>query len=97
MSQEQLNITPLFQALARPPMIHGVTHSYMLSNLALNMIMFVVSSSFWLVAVFIVAHLIGKACCMIDANIFNLLFGFFKNLFKCPNSHFWGGNCYEAM
>jgi len=97
MEQAQLNITPLFQALARPPMMYGVTHSFMLLNVATNMILFIASGSFWFVGAFIVAHLVGKACCMIDANIFSLALGFFKNLSKCPQSARWGGNCYEAM
>lgn len=77
MKNEALLPTPLFQGLARPPMTHGVPHSFMIINIAFCMMYFVLVGSFWSVALFVFLHSFGRICCLYDANFFGLLAGFF--------------------
>ena len=88
---------PLFVGLTRPPMRFGVTLNCLMLNGGINLIIFVVSSSF--VTAFLFAglmHLVGYIACLYDPRIFDLLIGQLQCM-NCKNRSFWHCNSYEAF
>ena len=85
----------LFQGLARPPMIYGVTYTYMILNSLAHLILFIASSSFIVWGSFALFHFIGRLACLFEPNFIDIGFGFLKNLFLCKNLDYWTLSSYE--
>lgn len=64
MSGGRLRADPLFQGLARPTMIMGVSYMYFVLNAMLMAIIFINTKSFWAFPCGIIIHLFGYLLCM---------------------------------
>ena len=64
MSGGRLSADPLFQGLARPPMIMGVSYKYFVLNAMVTMIMFIDTKSFLSFPTGVFIHMIGYLLCM---------------------------------
>lgn len=86
----------LFQGLARPPMMFGVTYSYMIINGLFHLIAFIATTNFWIWGSFLAFHFIGKLCCYFEPNFIDIGVGYLKSICFCKNQHIWKVNSYEA-
>jgi type IV secretion system protein VirB3 len=64
MSGGRLTADPLFQGLARPPMIAGVSYMYFVLNAMICMILFINTKSFAVIPLAGVIHMFGYLLCM---------------------------------
>lgn len=64
MAGNRLAADPLFQGLARPTMIMGVSYKYFTLNAMLTTLLYINTKSFWAPLVGIVFHLFGFLLCM---------------------------------
>jgi type IV secretion system protein VirB3 len=85
---------PVFAALTRPQMIAGVTYGFAVFNLIVTVEAFLISRSFWALAVAAGLHACGSLACLREPRFFEL---WLTKLQTCPrvrNFDFWGGNTY---
>jgi type IV secretion system protein VirB3 len=95
----RLQADPLFQGLARPAMIAGVSFMYFILNGSLCLILFIQTSSF-LVLLFMgpLIHLVGYFICMKEPRAIELLMLRAGKGMKCVNRTFHGHtNSYDAF
>lgn len=64
MAGGRLASDPLFQGLARPPMIAGVSYMYFVLNAMISMIMFINTKSFVVLPLALLVHAFGYLLCM---------------------------------
>ena len=64
MAGGRLATDPLFQGLARPPMVAGVSYMYFCLNAAISMILFINTSSFLVLPLAGIGHGFGYLLCM---------------------------------
>ena len=86
---------PVFAALTRPQMIGGVTYPYMVLNLVVTLEVFLITRSFWALAIAAVMHAIGYVGSLREPRFFDL---WVTRLSTCPrvkNFSFWRGNSYR--
>ena len=91
----RLTSDPVFAALTRPQMIGGVTYPYMVLNLIVTLEVFLITRSWWSLAIFVVVHAIGYVGSLREPRFFDL---WMTRLQTCPrvrNFSFWGGNSYR--
>jgi type IV secretion system protein VirB3 len=95
----RLQADPLFQGLARPAMILGVSFMYFVLNATICLIMFIQTSSF-LVLLFLgpLIHLIGYFICLKEPRAIELLVLRTSKGMKCLNRNYHGHtNSYDAF
>jgi len=92
MSDDQLDISPIFKALSRPAMIMGVDYDYFFISGLIVMLVFIYSTNLLAFTLFFPLHLVGWILCRIDPHIFKLIstraaVGIVKNkgLWKCQS------------
>lgn len=86
---------PVFAALTRPQMIAGVTYPYMVLNMVVTAEAFLITRSFWALAIAVVMHGVGYVGSLREPRFFDL---WVTKLASCPrvkNFSFWGGNSYQ--
>ena len=86
---------PVFAALTRPQMIAGVTYPFMVLNLFVTLEAFLITRSFWALAIAAVMHAIGYVGSLREPRFFDL---WVTRLSTCPrvkNFSFWRGNSYQ--
>ena len=86
---------PVFAALTRPQMIGGVTYPYSVFNLIVTVEAFLISRSFWALAIAVVVHAVGYLGCLREPRFFDI---WLTKLRSCPrvrNFGFWEGNSYR--
>ncbi len=86
---------PVFAALTRPQMIAGVTYPYAVLNLIVTAEAFLISRSFWSLAIAVVLHAVGYVGSLREPRFFDL---WMTKLRTCPrvrNFSFWQGNSYR--
>lgn len=93
---KELETSVLFQGLARPPMIMGVTLTFLVLNGLCHLIIFVATGAFWPCLSILVVHILGKLLCKYEPNIFNILAGFISHIKQKESQSKFGGNIYEA-
>ncbi len=84
------------RALTRPQMFAGVTFNFFIINLMVTTEFFLVTGSFWALAVAVVMHVVGYFACLREPRIFDL---WITKVSKCPrvkNYKHWGCNSYSA-
>ena len=91
----QLSSDPVFAALTRPQMIAGVTYPYAVFNLILTVEAFLVTRSFWALAVAAVVHAVGYVACLREPRFFDLWVTKLRTCPRVKNFSFWGGNSYR--
>lgn len=91
----ELNRTPVFKALTQPQMFAGVTYSYFIINGVLTAEAFLITRSFWMLALAGVLHGIGYLACLREPRIFDL---WLIKVSRCPrvrNWRLWRCNSYR--
>lgn len=89
-----LDSDPVFAALTRPQMLGGVTYSYAVLNLIVTVEAFLISRSFWALAIALVMHVVGYVACAREPRFFDL---WIARASRCPrvrNFGFWRANSY---
>jgi len=98
-SSGRLQADPLFQALARPPMVMGVSYMFFVLNGLLNMIIFIQTENF--IMLFFVApvvHGIGYLLCLKEPRAIELFLLRCNKGTKCMNRLFHGNtNSYDIF
>lgn len=87
---------PVHRALTRPQMFAGVTYNFFVINAALTTEVFLVTKSFWALAVALVAHGVGYMACLREPRVFDL---WITRVSRCPriaNWRLWGCNSYSG-
>lgn len=90
----ELNRTPIFKALTQPQMFAGVTYSYFILNGVATTEAFLITHSFWALAVAGVLHGVGYLACLREPRIFDL---WLIKVSRCPrvaNWRLWRCNSY---
>jgi len=95
----RLKADPLFQALARPPMVMGVSYMFFVLNGIVCLIAFIQTSNFIvLFLVFPVMHAMGYLLCMKEPRALELLILRASTGTKCLNRAFHGyTNSYDIF
>ena len=78
--------TPIFRALTQPQMFAGVTYSFFVINGVVTTEAFLVTRSFWALAVALVVHAIGYVACLREPRIFDL---WLTQVSRCPRVRNW--------
>ena len=82
-----LQRTPIFRALTQPQMFAGVTYSFFIINGIVTTEAFLVTRSFWALAIALLAHTIGYLACLHEPRIFDL---WLTRVSRCPRARNWG-------
>jgi type IV secretion system protein VirB3 len=88
MSGGRLRADPLFQGLARPPMIMGVSYMYFVVNAMLTTVMFINTKSFMSMPFGVVVHLFGYLLCQKEPRAVELWMLRMRSGFKSWNRAF---------
>jgi len=88
MSGGRLRADPLFQGLARPTMIMGVSYMYFVANAMITAIMFIDTKSFLAFPFGVVIHLFGYIICMKKPRAMELWILRLKSGFKSWNRRY---------
>ena len=94
MSDEAVEIDPVFLAMTRPPMFMGVTYTFFVLNGTITTIVFLAANDLLAFVVGIPVHTIGYLLCLKDPRIFDI---WRVRLLKTPSSrnrNFWNANSY---
>lgn len=86
--------TPIFRALAQPQMFAGVTYSFFIINGVVTTEAFLMTRSFWALAVALAAHAVGYVACLREPRMFDL---WLARVSRCPrvrNWRYWRCNSY---
>ncbi len=86
---------PVFAALTRPQMIGGVTYAYAVFNLILTVEAFLISRSFWALAIALVVHAVGYVACLREPRFFDLYIAKVRACPRVRNFAFWQANSYR--
>jgi type IV secretion system protein VirB3 len=90
----ELNRTPIFKALTQPQMFAGVTYTYFIINGVATAEAFLITRSFWALALAGALHGIGYLACLREPRIFDL---WLIKVSRCPrvaNWRLWRCNSY---
>ncbi len=85
---------PIFKALTRPQMVAGVTYSYAVINLVITIEAFIVTKSFWTLAIPVVVHVVGVLACLDEPRLIDLWLAKVRLCPNVPNRGFWASNSY---
>jgi len=77
---------PVFRALTQPQMFAGVTYSFFVINGVVTTEAFLVTRSFWALAVAALLHLVGYVACLREPRIFDL---WITRVSRCPRVRNW--------
>ncbi|MDF2964896.1 MAG: virB3 [Rickettsiaceae bacterium] len=94
MSDGNLTSDPLFVGLTRPTLIFGVSISYAMLNMIISVVYFINTSSFWIVPVAGVIHVIGYILCFKEPRFMELYLNKLSKCNNCPNKSYFGSNSY---
>jgi type IV secretion system protein VirB3 len=78
---------PIFKALTQPQMFAGVTYSFFVINGVVTTEAFLITQSFWAIAVAALVHAGGYLACLHEPRIFDL---WLTRVSKCPRTRDWG-------
>lgn len=86
---------PVFTALTRPQMFAGVTYSFFIVNAVVTMEAFLITRSFWVIALALLLHGLGALACIGEPRIFDL---WILRAQRCPrlaSFRTWQCNSYD--
>jgi len=92
MADEPLIEDPLFLACTRPAMVMGVPMEAMGVNVIVSGLIFLIGGSLLYLLVAPALHLVFRAICRTDHNVFRLLFVYVDTKGRSRNSALWGGS-----
>jgi len=85
---------PLCHPLTQPQMFAGVTYNFFVINAAVTTEAFLITRSFWALALALGLHMAGYLACLREPRVFDL---WLARVSRCPrvrNWHRWGCNSY---
>lgn len=94
MSDEAVEIVPVFLAMTRPAMLMGITYTFFALNGTLTTVVFLAANNLLAFVVGIPVQMIGYLVCLKDPRIFDI---WRVRLLKTPthrNRRFWNANSY---
>lgn len=97
MADEVLIEDPLFLACTRPAMVMGVPMEAMGVNVIVSGVVFLVGGSLLYLLVAPVLHLVFRALCRADPNVFRLLFAYVDTKGRRRNGALWGGSSVSPL
>ncbi|TPM24234.1 VirB3 family type IV secretion system protein [Mesorhizobium sp. B2-3-5] len=95
-TNDKPQLTPLVIGLTRPPMMWGVPLSAFYIIIGITLIAFLVTGSFWSVAIAPATYLALFALCSRDIRILDLAQVAGRRTPRTPNRIFWQTNSYGA-
>ena len=98
MSDEKggLEIDKLFKGLTRPPMLAGVSYSFVMLNFMMIVSVFVMTTKLWVFGLGGVFHGIGYLICRDEPLFLELIMLRLQKFNRCRNKLFHGGNSYDV-
>lgn len=90
----QLASDPVFTALTRPQMLGGVTYGFAVINLIATVEVFLLTKSFWSLALAVILHLAGHLACLREPRFFDLWIARASLCPRVKNFGFWRANSY---
>ena len=98
MSEEKggLEVDKLFKGLTRPPMLAGVSYSFVFLNFMAITAAFIMTSKLWIFPLGGVTHGIGYLICREEPLFLELIFLRMQKFNRCKNKLFHGGNSYDV-
>lgn len=98
MAGGRLRADPLFQGLARPPMIAGVSYMYFVFNAMITMVLFINTASVLSFFVGIIIHMFGYLLCMKEPRAVELWMLRMKFGFRSWNrAYYHNTNSYDVF
>ena len=85
----------LFLALTRPPMVFGVTYTFLVVNVLVTGLIFIWSGNLWLLGLGGPVHLAGYVSCLGEPRRFDLWFVRLRYALPTQTRFFWGANAYR--
>lgn len=82
----ELARTPIFRALTQPQMFAGVTYSFFVLNGVVTTEAFLITRSFWALALALAVHAVGYVACLREPRIFDL---WLVRVSRCPRAPTW--------
>ena len=86
---------PLFIGMTRPPMIAGVTFTYMGINAFAVFILFTLTANPLHLLLFLPFHAVGYAVCLKDPQMLDIMLMKIQKSAGVPNRQYWSGISYE--
>lgn len=98
MSEEKgvLEVDTLFKGLTRPPMLAGVSYSFMMLNFFATVAGFIITSKLWFFLIGFAVHGVGYMICKDEPLFLELILLKMQKFNKCKNKIFHGGNSYDV-
>ena len=91
-----LHSDPLFVGLTRPPLIFGVSVQYAMVNMMISIVYFIQTSSFLILPVSAVIHLVGYLLCFKEPRFMEIYINKMNKCNQCPNKGYYGANSYSV-
>lgn len=85
----------MFRALTQPQMFGGVTYAYFVLNAVITLEAFLITRSFWALAVALLVHAIGYLACLREPRLFDLWMTRVSRTPRVRNYRFWRCNSYQ--
>lgn len=84
----------VFRALTQPQMFAGVTYSFFILNGVVTTEAFLITRSFWAIAIALLVHAIGYLACLHEPRIFDLWLTRARRSPRVRNWSYWRCNSY---
>lgn len=91
----ELKADPLFVGLTRPPMLFGVSYNFVLINVFICMMSYIMTSQFLYFAMMFPLHLLGYHACSKEPIFIELILNKNKYFPRCWNYSYHSGNSYD--
>lgn len=86
---------PLFVGLTRPPMLFGVSYSYFILNVGVNMVVYIMANDFRYLLLAVIVHFIGYYICSKEPLFIDLFMVRSQKCSRCKNKFYHGANSYD--
>lgn len=94
---ERLHEDTLFLACTRPAMVGGVTMEAMAINAMFSCILFLGAGDVFYLGVGGIIHVVFRAVCKHDHNMFRVLRAYVETNARCLNKQHWGGSSVSPL
>ncbi len=94
--KDVLGVDVLFKGLTRPPMLAGVSYSFMMLNFFATVCLFIIFTKLWVFPLGFLTHGIGYVICKDEPLFLELILLKMQKFNNCKNKIFHGGNSYDA-
>ncbi len=85
---------PVFRALTQPQMFAGVTYSFFIINGVVTTEAFLITRSFWAIAIALAVHAAGYLACLHEPRIFDLWLTRVRKSPRVRGWSYWRCNSY---